>query len=102
MQTMTSSKTPPIKIGDTVVVTWSNGEDYIGVVRDKLRKNWAVEIQDKQWHYNNVNASVPEFRLIPIRKSSSLELKVQNFLDGTDNDAYLGTTTKENNNANTN
>ena len=32
--------------------------------KDKLRKNWAVEIQDDNWRHRTNNASVPGYALI--------------------------------------
>jgi len=55
---------PNIKVGDMVFVKWANNKTYKGVIRDKLRKNWSIEITDDDWHYSSNFTSVPEYALI--------------------------------------
>ena len=55
---------PDLKVGDLVFVKWANNQTYKGVVKDKLRKNWAIEIQDDNWRHHTNNASIPEYALI--------------------------------------
>ena len=55
---------PDIKVGDLVFVKWANNQTYKGIIKDKLRKNWAVEIQDDNWRNRTKNASVPRYALI--------------------------------------
>jgi len=55
---------PNIKVGDMVFVKWANNKTYKGVIREKLRKNWGIEITDDDWHYSSNLASVPEYALI--------------------------------------
>jgi hypothetical protein len=55
---------PDIKVGDLVFVKWANNQTYKGIIKDKLRKNWAVEIQDDNWRHRTNNASVPGYALI--------------------------------------
>ena len=50
---------PEMQVGDSVFVKWSNKLTYKGVIKEKLRKNWGVEITDDKWHYTYNNASVP-------------------------------------------
>ena len=50
---------PEIQAGDNVLVRWSNRQTYKGVIREKLRKNWSIEITDDKWHYTYNIASVP-------------------------------------------
>ena len=54
---------PAFQAGDSVLVKWSNQKTYTGVIREKLRKNWGVEIQDKNWFYPSNQASVPAFAI---------------------------------------
>jgi len=55
---------PDIKVGDGVFVKWANNQTYKGVVKEKLRKNWGVEIQDDNWNHHTNNARVPEYALV--------------------------------------
>jgi|TARA_E500000331_G_C17199398_1_gene688602 hypothetical protein len=55
---------PELEVGDFVFVKWADGNSYKGLIRDKLRKNWGVEIQDEDWKHKSVHASVPDFALI--------------------------------------
>ena len=55
---------PDIKVGDMVFVKWANNETYKGVIKEKLRKNWGVEIQDDKWNQRTNNASIPEYALV--------------------------------------
>ena len=55
---------PIIKVGDMVFVNWANGQCYKGVIREKLRKNWSVEIQDENWNHRTNHASVPDYALV--------------------------------------
>ena len=47
-----------------VFVKWANNQTYKGVIREKLRKNWSVEMQDENWHHHTNHASVPGYALI--------------------------------------
>ena len=38
-----------LQVGDRVLVRWTNTETYKGIIKAELRKNWRVEIQDKNW-----------------------------------------------------
>ena len=38
-----------LQVGDRVLVRGTNTETYKGIIKAKLRKNWRVEIQDKNW-----------------------------------------------------
>ena len=55
---------PDIEVGDQVFVCWANDKTYTGIIRDKLTKNWSVEIQDDTWHHKSKHASVPGYALI--------------------------------------
>ena len=55
------------KPGCSVFVKWTNGETYRGIIREKLRKNFSVEIIDDTWHYSTNLASVPAYALTPDR-----------------------------------
>ena len=55
---------PEIQAGDSVLVKWSNRQTYKGVIKDKLRKNWSVEITDSDWHHTQNFASVPLHALV--------------------------------------
>ena len=55
---------PNIKVGDMVFVKWANNQTYKGIIREKLRKNWSVEMQDENWHHHTNHASVPGYALI--------------------------------------
>tara|TARA_R100000458_G_C8266499_1_gene241505 strand:+ start:811 stop:1134 length:324 start_codon:yes stop_codon:yes gene_type:complete len=56
-----------VKPGCSVFVKWTNGETYRGIIREKLRKNFSVEITDDTWHYAHNLASVPAYALTPDR-----------------------------------
>ena len=55
---------PDLKVGDLVFVKWANDQTYKGVIKEKLRKNWGVEIQDDSWYQRTNNASIPEYALV--------------------------------------
>ena len=55
---------PDIKVGDGVFVKWANNQTYKGAVKEKLRKNWGVEIQDDNWNPLTNNASGPGYSLV--------------------------------------
>ena len=55
---------PQIRVGDEVFVKWARGQTYKGVIKEKLRKNWGVEIQDDKWNQRTNNASIPEYALV--------------------------------------
>jgi hypothetical protein len=54
-----------LKPGRGVYVKWTNGTNYKGIVKRKLRTNYEIEIDDDQWHYSHNLASVPAYALIP-------------------------------------
>ena len=55
---------PDLKVGDLVFVKWANDLTYKGVIKEKLRKNWGVEIQDDRWYQRTNNASIPGYALV--------------------------------------
>ena len=55
---------PKIEVGDYVFVNWANNQTYKGVIKEKLRKNWGIEITDDTWHYSSNQASIPEHALV--------------------------------------
>ena len=50
---------PEFQTGDNVFVKWSNTQTYKAIIKEKLRKNWGVEITDDKWYRGNNLASVP-------------------------------------------
>ena len=63
MKTKIPNIRPAFQAGDNVLVKWSNNQIYTGVIRRKLRKNWGVEIKDKNWFHSSNKASVPAFAI---------------------------------------
>ena len=61
---MTINIRPEMQVGDSVFVKWTNRKTYKGVIKEKLRKNWGVEIQDDRWYQRTNNASIPGYALI--------------------------------------
>ena len=55
---------PDLKVGDLVFVKWANDLTYKGVIKEKLRTNWGVEIQDDRWYQRTNNASIPGYALV--------------------------------------